>query len=278
MKTESGLTLVELLVSAAIMLAVFAMVFVSFIQTRKISLRNQMDAEVIQNARIGIDEMVRTFRMIGYQRDRENEQPALIEAAPFQISFNANLDADKDALTKNSEILLYDATTYICATTYLTGAETIRWTLDSGGKPNKAGDGIVDSRDINDDSEEKDTAWNPNDMALIQEVNGGSDQQVTLGVRGPYDANDQPTYMTPMFQYWLLENDGSFTLLGDGDNDHLLTGAERYFRAITSQIILEKVRRIQITVTTESDRKDPVGRSKHRRVTLSSEVSPRNIE
>ena len=83
----SGLSLIELLISATIMLAVFAMVFTAFIQTRKISLRNQMDAELIQNARIGLDEMARTIRMTGYRRDRAKGQAALLEAAPFQIIF-----------------------------------------------------------------------------------------------------------------------------------------------------------------------------------------------
>ncbi|MDY0093692.1 MAG: prepilin-type N-terminal cleavage/methylation domain-containing protein [Candidatus Vecturithrix sp.] len=275
MKSTSGFSLIELLVSATIMLIVFAMVFTAFIQTRKISERNTMDAEIMQNARIGLDEIARSLRMIGYRRDKERGQVAIIEAAPFQIIFNADLYAEKSALPPHMNVNLYDATTYTSpALKYAPHAETIRWTLDS------TDDGIVDRRDINDQAEERETWRNPNDMILIQEIMHGawSDNQITLGVLGPYDAKDQPTYISPMFQYWLLEADNTFTLLGDKNNDLQLDGEERYFRSITSQEILRKIRRIRITITTESDKKDPFDSSSYRRIDLSTQVSLRNVD
>ncbi len=178
MKSTSGFSLIELLVSATIMLIVFAMVFTAFIQTRKISERNTMDAEIMQNARIGLDEIARSLRMIGYRRDKERGQVAIIEAAPFQIIFNADLYAEKSALPPHMDVNLYDATTYTSpALKYAPHAETIRWTLDS------TDDGIVDRRDIND--RRRTGTWrNPNDMILIQEIMHGawSDNQITLGV------------------------------------------------------------------------------------------------
>jgi hypothetical protein len=268
-----------MLVSATIMVIVFSMVFTAFIQTRKISDRNQRDAEILQNARIGVDEIARTLRMIGYRRDTVQGQVALIEAAPFQIIFNANLDQDeplskqKKALPPGTFINLYDATIYTTPMQdYATEAETIHWTLDSGG------DGIVDKNDINDDEEEQSTAHNPNDMVLVKRVNKRRVQQVTLGVLGPYDAHDQPTYVPPLFQYWLVSENGTFSLLGDEDDNGKLEGHELYFRSITSQTILSKIRRILVTITTESDGKDPFDRTKHRRVSLGSKVSLRNME
>jgi hypothetical protein len=272
-KETSGLTLVELLVASTIMLVVFAMVYTVFIQTRKVSMRNQMDTEILQNARIGLDEMTRTFRMIGYHRDKAKGQVALIEAAPFQMIFNADIYKNKSALPPNSWIKLYDASDYISPMqNYTTRAETIRWTLDTND------DGIVDKRDTNDNQEERITSQNPNDMVLIKEINGGNDTQLTLSVLGPYDVDDQPTYITPMFQYWLLESNNTFSLLGDNDKNGQLDGNEQYFRSITSQTVLQKVRRIHITITAESDRKDPLDPTHHRRVSLSSEVSLRNME
>ena len=278
MKSTSGFSLIELLISSTIMLIVFAMVFTAFIQTRKISERNRMDAEILQNARIGLDEMARSLRMIGYRRDTEQGQVAIIEAAPFQIIFNADLYADKSALPPQTPVNLYDATIYISPIqNYTTHAETIRWTLDS------SDDGIVDQYDVNDQAEEQETR-NPNDMVLVQEIMHGDnpirwdDNQITLGVLGPYDASDQPTELTPMFQYWLLEADNTFILLGDENEDRELDGEERYFRSITSQAILRKVRRIRITVTTESDRKDPFTSDAYRRIHLSTEVNLRNLQ
>ncbi|GAK55993.1 Tfp pilus assembly protein PilW [Candidatus Vecturithrix granuli] len=279
MKSTSGFSLIELLVSSTIMLIVFAMVFTAFIQTRKISERNTMDAEIVQNARIGLDEIARSLRMIGHRRDVDHGQVAIIEAAPFQIIFNADLYADKSALPPQMDVNLYDATIYTSpAQKYAPHAETIRWTLDS------TDDGVVDRRDINDQAEEQETWRNPNDMVLIQEIMHSAntsrwrDNQITLGVLGPYDAKDQPTDIPPMFQYWLLEADNTFTLLGDENEDLELEGDECYFRSITSQEILRKVRRIRITVTTESDQKDPFDPSSHRRISLSTEVSMRNVD
>ena len=279
MRSDPGFSLVEMLISATIMLIVFGMGFTAFIQTRKISVRNHRDAEILQNARIGVDEMARTLRMIGYRRDKARGQVALIEAAPFQIIFNANLDEGeplsdrKNALPPGTFINLYDATLYTTPLqNYTTGAETIHWTLDS------RRDGIVDKNDINDNEEERSTTQNPNDMVLIKRVNKGRAQQITLGVLGPYDVYDQPTYVPPLFQYWVVSGNGTFSLLGDVDGNGKLEGDEFYFRSITSQAILSKVRRILVTITTESDGRDPFDRTKHRRVSLRSKVSLRTME
>jgi prepilin-type N-terminal cleavage/methylation domain-containing protein len=278
MRSRSGFTLIELLVSSTILLIIFAMVFTAFIQTRKVSERNAMDAEILQNARIGLDEMARTFRMIGYRRDRAQGQVAIIEAAPFQIIFNADIYAEKSALPPGMYVKLYDATLYASPPlTYAPDAETIRWTLDSND------DGLVDRRDIGDQAAERETRSNPRDMLLIREIlhspypSRWTNDQITWGVLGPYNAADQPTDITPMFQYWLREADGTFRLLGDEDGDLQLEGDERYFRSITSQDILRKVRRIQITLTTESDKHDPINTGSRRQVSLSTQVSLRDV-
>lgn len=268
---QSGLTLVELLIASTIMLFVFATVYTAFIQTRKVSLRNQMDTEILQNARIGLNEMARTLRMAGYQRDREHGQISLIEAAPFQIIFNADIYRKYSSLPPDASIKLYDATDYVSPMkNYTTRAETIRWTLDTNDN------GIIDKWDTNDDEEEQSTQ-NLNDMVLIQEINGGNDQQITLSLLGPFDAFDQRTNIPPMFQYWLLVG-STFVLLGDLDGNGYLEDDERYFRSITSQRILEHVQRIRITVVAESGGKDPFDPTQYRQTTLSTEVSLRNME
>jgi hypothetical protein len=255
------------------MLMVFALVYTAFIQTRKIALRNEMDVEILQNARIGLDEMMRTIRMIGYQRDRQRGQVAIIEAAPFQLIFNADIYEQYSAFPAGWSLHLYDATDYVAPMqNYTTKAEMIRWTLDTND------DGIVDRYDTNDNKEELLTSQNPNDMVLIQEINGGYDRQIALSVLGPFDVHDQRTDLVPMFQYWLLGSDKTFSLLGDLDGNGVLTGDERYFRSITSQTILQHIRRVHVTLTAESDAFDPFSPGQHRRVTLSSTVGLRNME
>ena len=260
------------------MLIVFAMATTAFFQTRKVSKRNQMDVEILQNARIGANEMARILKMIGYRRDKERGQVALIEAAPFQIIFNADIYKNKSTLTPWVYVNLYDGTEYEAPMhNYTPYAETIRLTLDSDDN------GIVDDNDTNDNNEEKDTR-NPNDMVLIEEILHSAnpsrwrDRAVTLGVRGPYDFEGQPSDVAPMFQYWLLNPDKSFSLLGDDDNDGVLEGDERYFRSITSQQILRNVRRIQITLTVESDHPDPFNPTIHRQVSLNTKINLRNME
>ncbi len=271
-RSHAGFSLLEMLVSAAIMLMLFVLVATAFLQTRKISLRRQLEVETLQNARIAINEMSRTLRMIGFQRDQTHEQVALIEAAPFQVIFNANLRDDDEALPPETALsFLYDAGDYVTPLqNYTTGAETIRWTLDS------SNDGLVDKHDINDKIEERET-HNPDDMTLTREINGGNDAQIVLGLLGPYDAQDHPTYATPMFQYWLRYDDRSLRLLGDKDDSGKLEGEEYYFDSVIEQNVLKYVERIDISVTVVAPRKDPFDHTSYRQISLTSSVFLRNM-
>jgi hypothetical protein len=271
-----GYSLVELLVAATIMLMVLAMVYTAMLQTRKIALRNEIDVEIVQHARIAVDEMARTLRLTGYGIDRPAGQFAVIEAAPFQLLFNADVNADFPALTSTGMVYRYDATAYSPPRTYRTGAETIRWTLDT------TDDGVVDQLDTQDDEEEQYSARNPNDMVLIQEVNGGNDRQMALHVLGPYDGQGQPTGRIPLFQYWLTGEDPAshqptFFLWGDCNGNRQLDPNEVAFRPLTSQWLLNHLHRVQITVTTESDQPDPLNPTQRRQVTLTTEVGLRNM-
>lgn len=271
MKQPRGLTLVEMLIASTIMLIVFAMVYSAFLQTQNIALRNEMDAEIIQNARIGVDEVSRKIRMLGYGRDRARGQAAIIEAAPFQLSVNADVDAAYPALTATGLIKLYDSSDYVSPTnSYTTGAETLRWTLD------RNNDGLVDEADTHNPYGKPETPNNPHDMVLMQEINGGRSDQITIGLRGPFDAYGQRTNAPPLFQYWVDDSPRGFTLLGDEDGNGVLEGDEMYFRAITSQQILQRIRRIDVTLTAESDGFDPLMPGQRRRIRLGSTVGLRN--
>ena len=280
LRSQVGFSLLEMLVSSTILLILFAMVATAFLQTRKISLRRQLEVEALQNARIAINEMTRTFRMIGFQRDQENGQVALVEAAPFQVIFNADLRDDYDVLPAETSLsFLYDAETYITPEQeYTTGAEMYRWTLDTDE------DGLVDKSDAKDNEEELLTP-NPDDMVLNREFYGvtgtgpkfGVDEQIVMGLLGPYDAMDEKTYVTPMFQYWLRNDDLSLRLLGDENGNGTLEGEELYFDSVTDQNILKNVERIDISVTAAAPRKDPFDHKSYPQVRLTSSVFLRNI-
>ena len=272
--------MLEMLVSATIMLIFFAMVATAFLQTRKISLRRQLEVETLQHARIAINEMTRNFRSIGFQRDRVHGQVALIEAAPFQIIFNANIRDEYDALPPGTPFsFLYDAGDYVTPLqNYTSGAETYRWTLDTDEN------GLVDKHDVKDNVEELLTP-NPDDMVLNRECYGntdaglksGDDEQIVLGLLGPYDAEDRKSFVTPMFQYWLRYENQRLHLLGDADGNGTLEGDELYFDSVTDPNILKYVERIDISVTAAASRKDPFDHSSYRQVKLTSSVFLRNI-
>lgn len=275
-----GFTLLELLISMAITVGVFAIVATVFLQMRKVSARQEMDVAMIQEARLGVDEMARIIRMVGYDRDVKNKQPATIEAAPFQFTFNADWD-ERKPLPKQSVIPLYDGINAYrspnvdwVSPSGGTGAETIRLTLDS------QNDGDVDTDDIGDNPEEQ-TTQNPDDMALMKEVNGRRDSSLTIGALGPYkktkpDTIEEKTGVIPMFQYYMATSPCSVILLGDYNCDGILIGDERYFAALTDQNQLRGLRRVRISVTTTSERKDPFDHKTYHNVTISTEVALRN--
>lgn len=266
------MTLVELLVSMAIALMVFALVGMVFLDMKKYMLRQEIQAAMIQNARIGLDEMARLIRMAGYHCDAENGQVTLIEAAPFQLTFNADTDPDHDVFPPKAMLPLYDnPNDYVSPDAqFTTGAETIRFTLDS------TDDGDVDKRDIGDDTSGERDSPNPDDMSLIKEINGKNDRQITLGMLGPINQAGERTGLTPMFQYWAALSPCAEILLGDLDCNGALEGDERYFRPITSPEILNAIRRVRISVTVGGDRKDPFDTSKYPDMLLSTEVNLRN--
>ncbi len=278
--STQGFTLLELLISMTITVMVFAIVATVFLQMRKVSLRQEMDVAMIQEARIGVDEMARLIRMAGYNRDKEHGQPAVIEAAPFQFTFNADINTkDFKALPAGSAIPLYDGINAYRSpdTAFTTGAETIRLTLDS------EDDGDVDADDIDDKKNPaEELTQNPDDLTLIKEINGGNDRQLTIGALGPYHANkpgqpkDRKTDLIPMFQYEMAISPCSVILLGDTDCDGELIGEERYFTPLADATQLRGLRRVRISITTASERKDPFDHATYHDMTISTEVALRN--
>ncbi|HWP46994.1 MAG TPA: hypothetical protein VNM22_07500 [Candidatus Limnocylindrales bacterium] len=269
--SAQGFTLLETLMVTVLFTTVLILSLEFFQQHQKIYFRYRSDAEIIQNARMALDAICSDLRVAGYHLDRQQNQPVFIEAAPFQIILNADKDPGEPVLIKNGFVMLSSGTPYINSQDYSTGAETIRWTLDSND------DGLIDNRDIDDNPEERASRFNDNDFVLIRELNGGPDQQVALYLRGPIDAKNNRTYVSPLFQYWILSSNGSLILWGDTDGNGFLEGNEIYFPPLTSQSVLEKIRRITVMVSVESDEWDPFRNPPgHRQVILSSEVAVRN--
>src|SRR5262245_54943691 len=93
---ERGFTLYEMLVSVLVAgLALLAtMVIASHMGSQLHAERGQVSAQ--DNARVALDEVVRTLRAAGSQADHSKGQGRFIYAGPWTIGLNANLSPAVD--------------------------------------------------------------------------------------------------------------------------------------------------------------------------------------
>ncbi|MEW6684804.1 MAG: prepilin-type N-terminal cleavage/methylation domain-containing protein [Candidatus Edwardsbacteria bacterium] len=285
--SNRGLTLIELLVAMTIFTVIVAVIISALIRSHKAKIDTEMLIEAEQNARIAVDVMASDIRCAGYNIDQNNLQGGIVYAGPFEIIFNANLSPYPDTASNPGFPRAMDPTAnpdkappnaspahYDPADNYLTGAETIRYSLDSND------DGVItETIDPKDDREEQRTP-NPFDLVLIKEVygklsdgtNGGTKQEISL-LRGPRNWPAQTEAITPLFQYW-WDNDNNpstpDTLFGDTNGDGKLSSAE--INALNDPVPNpERINRVVITATAET--RAPCSDKEYRRVTITSEVN-----
>jgi type II secretory pathway pseudopilin PulG len=257
--SEAGFTLVELIIAlllSSVMFSAMAVVFQT--QTRV----NTVQADVLesqQNARVAMNSLAIDIRQAGYFTDQFNRQPIWLDAAPYQLIFNANLSDQFVAMQRDSAVPLSDGTLYHPGDftaapqsenlpgfldRYLNESETIRLTLD------RTYDGLVTSAD-----RQPGTA-NPNVYTLTKEINGNPPAVLAYNVRGPnlYPDGDRPE---PIFAYWgVFTSPDSLTLWGDSDGNRRLSQAEITALTPVSRAQLPNVRQVDVTVTVETSRPD----------------------
>lgn len=284
---ERGFSAVEALVSVVV-LAIIVLFAVTMFQTsNKVSRSAHMQGDTQQSARVAIDLITKDLRSLGYDIDLGTGQQGLVHAGPFDVIFNANVNPSQDtgAVPGNPgaiDVGLAPAAVpaggplYAPAATFVTGAETIRYTLDSNG------DGAIDATDQGDDPEE--ASPNPNDFVLHKQVygsladgtNGGNGEPVAI-VRGPV-ADQDGNLPRPLLQYWLDDDDDDTTpevLHGDGDGDGQLSQAEIAILTAVPTAQLALVTRSVIVVSTEDG--ESQGRGDYRTREVLSSVSFRNF-
>jgi hypothetical protein len=177
--------------------------------------------------------------------------------------------------TQNPATVPAGGTLYVPSQDFQTGAETIRYTIDS------SGDGLLDEDDLGDDAEE--ATPNPRDYVLRKEVYGGmadntnGGESVSAGlVRGPL-ADTDGTMPTPLFTYWLDDDNDPATpevLYGDGDGNGQLSQTEILALDAVPASELALVNRVIVTITAENA--EASGRADYRTRKLVSSVSFRN--
>lgn len=287
--------------------------------------------EAEREARYVLQTLERDLLMTGYQVDvrtvadlgadgTENTdddivgQPNIAYAAPYEIVVNTDIDptidAIKDGQTGDSTPTGYDPVSFH------TGAETIRYTLDSNG------DGTLNDDDRGDDADEA-VIDNDGLYLLHREVYGynGTDNQNASDpvglVRGPV-TYPNGARSPVLFEYWGdFDSDAALDLWGDtgvgggtAGNGILEPGEIAAFTAVTSedvdgdgtldagedrngngtleQRISQLIKKVSVHVTTETSYpnvkyQDPYRSSsstpfRYQVVSKNFEVEPRNVD
>ncbi len=256
---QRGFTLVELLIALVLTSVMFSAMLVVFQTQTRI---NTVEADVIeaqQNARVAMTALAQDIRQSGYFVDQFNRQPIWLDAAPYQLVFNANLSDRFVAMHRDSAVPLSDGTMYkpgdftsapqeenlpSFLDRYLNESETIRLTLDN------TYDGQITAAD------RQVGAANPNLYTLTKEINGNPPAVLGYNVRGPNPYPDG-TLPTPMFEYW-----GTFTspsvleLWGDTNGDGRLSSSEVTALTPVPVASLPEIRQVDVTIMVETNRPD----------------------
>ena len=287
---EEGFTVIETLV-VVVLLTLLAVPLVQILMGGgRASRVADLDSEAQQNARVAVDFPVRDIRSLGYEVDYGNGQRGIVHAAPYDIVFNANVEPADDAGSTPGYPSAIDTTVspatvpaggvvlYSPGQTFDTGAETIRYTLDSGN------DGYVDASDAYDD--EMESTINPHDYLLVKQVygydgstNGGESKPVAL-VRGP-DPYPEGDYPPPLFTYWYDHDDNNATpavLWGDSNNSGELEQSEIVSLTPVDNINLARITKVGVTAigTARSQDLRYDHNDGYRETLISSEVDVRN--
>jgi type II secretory pathway pseudopilin PulG len=286
--TDRGFTALEALITAVVFSVILLLAVTTFQGSNRLARSATVQGDSQQSARLAIDVVTRDLRSLGYGIDVGLGQLPLAYAAPWDIIFNANVLPAEEApggprgFPRAIDLSLAPVRVpsggglYVPTADFQTGAETIRYTIDS------SGDGILSEDDLSDDPEE--ATPNPWDFVLKKEIYGalpgGTNGGVGMGVgliRGPGPDPDG-TLPTPLFTYWLDDDDDPITpplLHGDTNGDGQLSQAEIAVVGPVPSQDLPLVNRVVITITAEDG--ETGGRPDYRSRELVSSVSFRNL-
>jgi len=284
---DRGFTLIELMI-ALFVGAVLIMLSYNVLTSQKKAgdAQNQL-VSAQQNASVALESLERELRLAGLNIDDFNGQPIFIDAAPYQVIFNADISSGLfgvPSMNKTLSVPLHDGTRYSPGSysgenigtmdRYNNGAETIRYTLD------RDGDGIVNTSDRYADTQ------NPADYTLMREENGTRVDMIAYGIRGRENYPDGQL-PEPLFKYYGdFGGTGAIRLWGDTDNNGRLSQAEIAALTAVPQASLRKIIDVQVTVEAESPNLEAsyVGphstsgvERKYRSVVMTSKIRPRNV-
>ena len=257
--SERGFTIIELLVSLLLTSLMFSSMLVVFQAQNRINTVEADISETQQNARVAMAALNQDIRQAGYFVDQFNRQPIWLDAAPYQLIFNANISDQFVAMHRDSAVPLSDGTMYNQGDytdppheenlpgfldRYLNESETIRLTLDTNY------DGLITSADL------QEGATNPNIFVLVKEINGNPPAILAYNVRGPRPYADG-TMPAPMFKYWgTFVTDNVLNMWGDSNADGELSTTEVAALTPVTVAQLPNIRQVDVDMLIEGGRPD----------------------
>ncbi len=259
LKSERGFTLVELMISLVLTSLMFSSMLVVFQAQNRINTVQSDVSETQQNARVAMTALNQDIRQAGYFVDQFNRQPVWLDAAPYQLVYNANISDQFVAMHRDSAVPLSDGTLYhpgdytsppheenlpLFLDRYLNESETIRLTLDT------TYDGFITGAD------RQEGAGNPNIYVLQKEINGNPPAILAYNVRGPRPYPDG-TMPPPLFKYWgIFVADDILNLWGDTNDDGELSAGEAAALTPVSLAQLPNIRQVDVELLIEGSRPD----------------------
>jgi prepilin-type N-terminal cleavage/methylation domain-containing protein len=240
-----------------------------------------------QNASVSLETLTRDLRLAGMNIDDFNKQPVFIDAAPYQVIFNADVSSGPFGVPSMSKTLAvplssgafyspgsYPGENLGTRDRYNNGAETIRYTFD------RDANGIVSSSDRYAETQ------NPADYALMREENGSRIDMIAYGLRGRENYPDGQL-PEPLFKYYGdFSSNGTIRLWGDADNNGALSQAEIAALVRVPQNLLSKILEVSMNIESESPSMEasyigPHSTSgterKYRSIVMTGKVRPRNV-
>lgn len=284
---EHGFSLLEMMIAlfvGALLILISYNVLVS--QKKAGDAQNQI-VNAQQNASIALESLEKDLRLAGTNIDDFDHQPVFVDAAPYQVIFDADISTGTygvPAMSRHQAVMLHDDTPYFPGTyagehlgtneRYNNGAETIRYTLD------RDGNGVVDASDRYTETQ------NPADYALYREENGVRIDMIAYGLRGRENYPDGQLPQ-PLFKYWGDYNStGVVTLWGDTNANGQLSQAEIAAITPVPQNKLSKIVEVELNIEAESPSMEATYVGPHstagvernyRSVVMTSKIRPRNV-
>ena len=283
----TGFTLIELMIALFIGALLILISYNVLISQKKAAQSQNEFVNAQQNARVALETLEKDLRLAGLNIDDFDRQPVFIDAAPYQVIFNADISRGIDgvpSMTIHQQVPLHDGTMYSpgmfpseklgSLERYNNNAETIRYTLD------RNDDGIVNAGDAYTETS------NPSDYALYREENGTRKDIVAYGIRGRENYPDGQ-FPQPLFKYYGdFNGTGTITLWGDTNGDGELSQTEIAALTAVPQNLLDKIIEVGVTLEAESSVMEAGYAGPHslannkrhyRSVVMTSKVRPRNV-